>query len=55
MPLQVANTEANIVSQEGATEFEEILTQKFTLYRNSDGSYQEKETQVSVVQVETFF
>jgi len=53
LSLQVTNTEANIVSKDGATEFEEILTQNFTLYRNSDGSYQEKETQVAVVQVDS--
>jgi len=45
------NTEANIVNKDGMTEFEEILGHKFTLYRNNDGTFQEKETTVSIVQV----
>ena len=48
--VQVMNTEANIVNADGMTEFEEILSHNFTLYRNSDGTFQEKETTVSIVQ-----
>ena len=47
----MAETEANIVSDDGSTEFDEIMALTFTMYQESSGEYQDKETKLSVVQV----